>query len=77
MIGRQQRKNIPSRKQLEQGTEMGKASPNLFDGKKTIHNLFFFEDIVIIQNFKSQRCKVVGIFFTSKGILILEYSKEI
>lgn len=51
---------------------------DLLDGVKTIHHLFFFEDILIIQILKGQHCKViVQIFFTPKGMLILEYSKEL
>lgn len=43
----------------------------------TTRYLFFFEDIVIIPNFKSWYCKVVvQMLFTPRGILIVEYNKE-
>lgn len=60
------------------GTEMRKDRLNLLDSVKTMHDVFFFEDIVIIQNLKGWHCKVVvHIFFSPKGILILEHHKAI
>ena len=57
--------------------KMRKGGLDLLDGMTTTHYLFFFEDIVIIPNFKSWYCKVVvQILFTPRGILILEYNKE-
>lgn len=47
------------------------------NGMMTTRYLFFFEDIVIIPNFKCWYCKVVvQMLFTPRGILIVEYNKE-
>lgn len=56
--------------------EKGRLS--LLDSLTTMHDVFFCHDIAIIQNLTGWHCNVViHIFFSPKGILILEHHKAI